>query len=345
MLTASLLTAGALIATALLTGAFRRYALSRSLIDVPNARSSHQVPTPRGGGLALVIVVLAVLGVMVWEGSMRPGVGLALGGAGLIVAIVGFLDDHAHVAARWRLLGHFLAAGWGLYWLGGLPAIVLWQAPVDLGLAGHLLAAVFLVWLLNLYNFMDGINGIAGIELITASLGGMLVGAVAGVQQAYLLLAVLIASGLGFLVWNFPQARIFMGDACSGFVGLVLGLVAVWQGLLQAELFIAWVILLGAFLVDATLTLLRRILRGDPFYEAHRSHAYQFASRHYGSHTPVSLAFGVINLAWLMPVAALAAASALPALAALAIGWAPLVFLALYFKAGQPETATPSHSP
>ncbi|MYL25276.1 MULTISPECIES: MraY family glycosyltransferase [Halomonadaceae] len=337
MSTQPLLIMGAFIVTTVLTGAFRRYALSRSLIDVPNARSSHQVPTPRGGGLAVVIVVLAALALMPWSASLEPRVGIALGGAGLIVASVGFLDDHAHVAARWRLLGHFLAAGWGLYWLGGLPAIVLWQAPVDLGLAGHLLAAVFLVWLLNLYNFMDGINGIAGIELITVALGGMIVGAVAGVQQADLLLAVLIASGLGFLAWNFPQARIFMGDACSGFLGLVLGLIAVWQGLLQAELFIAWVILLGTFLVDATLTLLRRILRGEPFYEAHRSHAYQVASRHYGSHAPVSLAFGLINLLWLTPMALLLLKTTVPPALILTAAFAPLVIIALWFRAGASE--------
>ena len=273
MPTPGLLILGALVATLLLTGGFRRYAIARSLIDIPNDRSSHEVPTPRGGGLALVIVVLAALGLLLWSGAMGPSVFAALAGAGLVVAVVGFLDDHAHVAARWRLLGHFLAAGWGLYWLGGLPEIVLWQQPVDLGLAGHLIAAVFLVWLLNLYNFMDGINGIAGIELVTVALGGLVLAGVTGVWDAGLLLAVLIAGGLGFLVWNFPNARIFMGDACNGFLGLILGLIAVWQGALQPELFMAWVILLGTFLVDATLTLLRRIVRGEAFYEAHRSHA------------------------------------------------------------------------
>ncbi|MEQ6886670.1 glycosyltransferase family 4 protein [Salicola sp. Rm-C-2C1-2] len=337
MLTPGLLILGSLVATLLLTGGFRRYALSRSLIDIPNARSSHEVPTPRGGGLALVSVALVALVALVGLGDISTPVFLALGGAGLVVAVVGFLDDHAHVPARWRLLGHFLAAGWGLYWLGGLPEIVLWQQPVDLGLAGHLIAAVFLVWLLNLYNFMDGINGIAGIELVTVALGGLVVASIAGIWDAGLLLAVLIAGGLGFLVWNFPHARIFMGDACSGFLGLVLGLIAVWQGALQPELFMAWVILLGTFLVDATLTLLRRILRGEAFYEAHRSHAYQFASRHYASHTPVSLAVGLINLAWLTPLAVLAVTSSLPVLLVLVVAWVPLVVLAVWFKAGAAE--------
>jgi len=329
-----LLMAGSCIATLLLTGAFRRYALARSLIDVPNPRSSHEVPTPRGGGLALVIVVLAALGILAWMRSIPTPVLLSLGGAGLLVALVGFLDDLAHVPARWRLAGHFLAAGWGLYWLGGLPEIVLWRDPVDLGLGGHLVAAVFLVWLLNLYNFMDGINGIAGIELITVAMGGLLVAVFSGFREADPLLAVLIAGGLGFLVWNFPHARIFMGDACSGFLGLVLGLIAVWQGLLKPDLFMAWIILLSTFLVDATLTLLRRILRGKTFYQAHRGHAYQFAARHYGSHTTVSLAAGLINLAWLTPMALLAASSSVPSLLALVVAWIPLLILALRFEAG-----------
>ena len=337
MLSSALLILGSLVATVLLTGGFRRYALSRSLIDIPNARSSHDVPTPRGGGLALVIVALVALVVLVGLGDISTPVFLALGGAGLAVAVVGFLDDHAHVPARWRLLGHFLAAGWGLYWLGGLPEVVLWQQPVDLGLAGDLMGAVSLVWLLNLYNFMDGINGIAGIELVTVALGGLVVASIAGIWDAGLLLTVLIAGGLGFLVWNFPFARIFMGDACSGFLGLVLGLIAIWQGSLQPELFMAWVILLGTFLVDATLTLLRRIVRGEAFYEAHRSHAYQFASRHYGNHTPVSLAVGLINLAWLTPMAVLAVISSLPVLLVIVVAWVPLVVLAVWFKAGAAE--------
>ena len=337
MPTPGLLILASLLATFVLTGLFRRYAIARSLLDIPNARSSHESPTPRGGGIALVAVVLVALLLLCTSGAMQGEVALGLGGAGLLVAGIGYLDDLGHIAARWRLLGHFMAACWGLYWLGGLPEIVLWQTPLDLGLAGHLIAAVFLVWLLNLYNFMDGINGIAGIELVTVALGGLVLGGFAGVGSGWLLLAVLMACGVGFLVWNFPRARIFMGDACSGFLGLLLGLVAVWQGALEPGLFVAWVLLLGVFLVDATFTLIRRVLRGDAFYEAHRSHAYQFAARRSGSHTPVSLAVGAINLLWLLPWAVVVATGLLPVLVALAVAWLPLVALALWFRAGSLE--------
>ena len=337
MLFPSLVTAGSLITTFLLTAALQRYSFSRGLVDFPNSRSSHEAPTPRGGGLSVVVPVLVALGVMVLHGTILTKTGLALGAGGLIVATVGFMVDHTHVPVLPRLLSHFLAASWGLYWLGGLPEVVLWKEPIDLGLAGHIAGCVFLVWMLNLYNFMDGINGIAGIELITVAIGGLVVSNLAGVHDANMLLAVLIATGLGFLVWNFPQARIFMGDACSGFLGLLIGLIAVWQGLIKADLFMAWVILLGTFIVDATLTLIRRILQGHPFYEPHRTHAYQVASRHYGSHVPVSLGVGFINLVWLTPMAMLSVISTLPAMVVLGLAWTPLVLLALHFRAGQQE--------
>lgn len=337
MLTPAPLIAVSLLATLMLTGAFRHLALSHGVIDVPTPRSSHHQPTPRGGGVALIMVVLVALAALAWHGDIRPQVFLALGGAGVLVAAVGLLDDLRPIPTFWRLLWHFTGAVWGLYWLGGLPEIVLWQQPVDLGLIGNLLAVVVLVWGLNLYNFMDGINGIATIELITVALGGLLAGAYAGVWEASLLLKILVSSGLGVLFWNFPNARVFMGDGCSGFLGLSIGLIAVWQGMLQPELLMAWVILMGVFVVDATLTLLRRILRGEPFDQPHCTHAYQVAARYYASHTPISLAVGAINLVWLTPMAVLAVVSPLPLLLVLIVAWAPLVALALWFKAGAAE--------
>jgi len=156
----------------LLTWMLRRYALSRSLMDIPNARSSHSVPTPRGGGVAIVLAYLAVLPLVGYQGWLSWPLVVGLMGTGALVAVIGFLDDHGHIAARWRLLAHFMAAAWLLAWLPELPRLALLGTSFDLGLIGYVLAAVMLVWLLNLYNFMDGIDGIASVEAIAVCVGG-----------------------------------------------------------------------------------------------------------------------------------------------------------------------------
>ena len=324
-----------------LTALLRRYALARSLLDVPNARSSHSLPTPRGGGVAIVVAFLAGLCLAFFAGlGIAAELFYALLGAGLGIALLGFLDDHGHIAARWRLLGHFLAAAWALYWLGGLPPLAVFGGLLQLSWIGHVLAAFYLVWLLNLYNFMDGIDGIASVEAICVCLGGAILYALLETSLLTdLPLLMLAAAVLGFLLWNFPPARIFMGDAGSGFLGIVLGVLSLQAAWTNPLLLWAWLILLGVFIVDATLTLLRRLLRGEKVYEAHRSHAYQYASRRFGRHLPVTMAVAALNLVWLLPLAMLVAAGWLDGLLGVLIAYAPLVVLAWRFDAGRAEAA------
>ncbi|MFI3197119.1 MAG: glycosyltransferase family 4 protein [Methylococcaceae bacterium] len=334
----------ALILVAVLTGLLRRYALAASLLDMPNARSSHSVPTPRGGGLSIVMVFLLGLPVLSALGVLATNTLWALVGAGVWVALVGFLDDHGHIPARWRLLAHFIGAAWGLYGLGGLPPLV-FSLPtsldvysIDLGWAGQILGLFYLVWLLNLYNFMDGIDGLASIEAITVCLGGALLyllgSETGGLWVTPVLLAMTVA---GFLFWNFPPARIFMGDAGSGFLGMVLGLFSIQAAWIAPQFFWSWLILLGVFIVDASWTLARRFLNGEKVYEAHRSHAYQKASRYYRSHKTVSLVIGVINVCWLTPLALGVGLADFNALLGLALAYLPLIVLAIYFNAGARE--------
>jgi Fuc2NAc and GlcNAc transferase len=323
----------------MLTAGLRLYALSRSLMDVPNARSSHTQPTPRGGGMAIVASFLLALCVAFFAGmGVDADAFYALSGAGVVIALLGFLDDHGHIAARWRLLGHFAAAAWALFWLKGLPPFQLFGHLVDLGWLGYLLASLYLVWLLNLYNFMDGIDGIASIEAISVCLGGVLMYGLLGYLDRLLLPLLLAAAVAGFLFWNFPPARIFMGDAGSGFLGIVLGILSLQAAWRDASLLWGWLILLGVFVVDATFTLLRRLLRGDKVYEAHRSHAYQYASRHFGRHLPVTLAVAAINLFWLLPIA-LWVVSGGEGLLGVLFAYAPLLILAVKFHAGELEQA------
>lgn len=331
------LLAAAFVLSAAMTYALRLYALKVDLLDVPNARSSHDRPTPRGGGVAVVAVVL-VTGLWFWfTAELKAGMAAGLLGGGALVAAVGYLDDHADVPARWRLAAHITAAVWVVAWTSPLPPLPLPGVELPLGWVGAVLAVPAIVWVLNLYNFVDGIDGIAGVEAVTvAATGGALLwwGDSAGLAMVC---ATVASASLGFLIWNWPPAKIFMGDVGSGFLGFLFGALAVVgfaEGALPPWV---WLILLGAFIVDATWTLVRRILRGERFYEAHRSHAYQRAARHYGSHLPVTVAVGAINLVWLAPLAWVAAAWPQWGIVLLAVAWMPLMLLCLYFRAGMPE--------
>ena len=328
----------ALFASLVLTGLLRRYALAASLLDIPNERSSHSLPTPRGGGVAIVIIFLLGIVLFFKLGLLSTATLCAFLGAGAWVAVVGFIDDHQHIPARWRLLAHFIAAAWGLFWIGVAPLSLSNTVTIELGWIGAILGAFYLVWLLNLYNFMDGIDGLASIEAITVCVGGVLLTVLgAGVSNQVYVLLLLIAAVSGFLIWNYPPAKIFMGDAGSGFLGLILGLFSLQAAWQVPQFFWSWLILLGVFIVDATWTLVQRFLRGEKVYEAHRSHAYQFASRYYSSHTTVSLAVAAINIGWLLPMALWVGLGSLNGLLGLVIAYLPLLFLAVHFKAGLAE--------
>ncbi|WP_205891532.1 MraY family glycosyltransferase [Pseudomonas syringae] len=322
-----------------LTLYLRHYALHQKLLDVPNSRSSHSVPTPRGGGVAFVLTYLVFLIIAWWFSKIDISILISSAGAGALVAVIGFIDDHRHIAARWRLLGHFTAALLVIAPLGAFPTIVVAGFEFNPGVMGLLLSAVYLVWMLNLYNFMDGIDGIAAVEAVTTCLGMALL--YFTTQHVDLILAPLLLATCvaGFLVLNFPPAKIFMGDAGSGFLGIVLAGFSLHAAFREPELIWPWLIMMGVFIVDATFTLLRRLLRGDKVYEAHRSHAYQFASRQVGKHLPVTICVGLINLFWLLPIAFSVVRLDLPGLAGVVLAYVPLVLLAIKYHAGALEGA------
>lgn len=334
-LSASFLIIGVGLLAALLTWLMRRYALSSRFLDWPNARSSHTVPTPRGGGVAIVAAFL--IGVLASGLVFDVALPWRLIEAGIGVATVGLIDDRGHIPARWRLLAHFVCAGWILHSVG-IPPLDWLNSTIDLGAFGALLAILYLVWMLNLYNFMDGIDGIAGVEALTAGMGGALAYTLAGgsLIGGGLPAALLAAAAAGFLVWNFPPARIFMGDVGSGFLGLMLGAISLQAAVERPVLLWCWLVLLGVFVVDATVTLVRRMLRREQVYEAHRSHAYQHASREFEAHRPVTLAVAAINLFWLLPWAISIACGYVGGVVGLVAAYIPLLMLAFKFKAGLP---------
>lgn len=324
------------------TGRFRRYALIRQLLDHPNIRSSHAEPTPRGGGVAIVGTVLFLLIILVARGSLPWPLVIAALGGGAAVAFVGFRDDLAPIRPRWRLLGHFAAAAWALAWIPTLPALPAFGQEYHLGWIGYALAALYIVWLINLTNFMDGIDGIASIEVVTVSAGGVALHLIAGPEGTRWLVPLLLGSATaGFLVWNWPPAKIFMGDAGSGFLGFMLAVISLDVATEASPLYWSWVILLGAFVVDATTTLIRRTLRGKKASEAHRSHAYQHAAVNYRSHTTVTLAVAAINVGYLFPIALAVALGRLDGPLGAVVAYTPLVVLAFRLRAGIDHSASP----
>src|SRR5690606_16038582 len=275
------------------TLAARRYAIGRELLDHPGERRSHVVATPRGGGIGIVLAMLVAVGMLAWIDPAQS-VAMALAGAGLLlVAGIGWLDDHRPLAPWPRLAVHTVAAG--------LLAVVAWRSG---GLAAALPAFVLAMVLVNIWNFMDGIDGIASLQGLVVA-GGLAL--LAGDPASRWIALAVAAACLGFLPLNVLRARIFLGDVGSGALGyaLALAMVLVATGEGRAPSPATWVLVLlppSAFLLDASLTLGTRILRGERWWTPHVGHLYQRLARAIGAHLPVTLAYA----AWAVAAIALA---------------------------------------
>lgn len=307
--------------TVFLTHAVRVRAERLRLLDVPNARSAHAKPTPRGGGIAIAGTVLMLSAAWaLFRGEAMLVLPLLVSGAA--AATVGFVDDRHGVRWQVRLTVHVVA----------VAVIVL---PSAMSSQSHeiwvpMLVAPLLVlagsWAVNLFNFMDGIDGIASTEGAFISIGGLLILLGIGAPSCYATpLAICGASCLGFLVWNRPHAKIFMGDVGSVFLGVWLFGLGVLSSACTGISLWMWVILWGSFGADATCTLIRRAASGARWHEAHRAHAYQRLSRRWGSHGKVTVLFTVVNLVWLLPMAWLAARHAAWGPWVAVAAWTPLV--------------------
>jgi len=332
-----MLVIAAFVLSAGITGLMRVYAQQANLLDVPNQRSSHRVATPRGGGISIVVVFLGALTGLYLFGQLPADVFSSLTVGGVLVAGIGFADDHGHIPAKWRFLVQIIAATFAVAMLGGLPKIQLGEMHVNFGMAGDATAIVFTVWLINLYNFMDGIDGIAAIETLCIAGGAFVILLVGDSGYISILLAVFAATASGFLVWNWPPAKIFMGDVGSGFIGFILAAFAISYSSLGLLPIWSWLILAGVFVVDSTITLVTRVINGEEWYSAHNNHAYQKASRRLKGHRPVTLIVLGINLLWLLPIAWFASARPDFGWWLTIIAWMPLISLSLFLKAGRPE--------
>jgi Fuc2NAc and GlcNAc transferase len=280
--------------SAFLTGRVMRYAVRSSLLDIPNARSSHEVPTPRGGGLAIVIVIALATCMSVFIAGTQVSHAICLLFAIVAYGVLGWQDDKHDLSALSRFLVQVLVAlSCTLYliWSGIMlmPATIIEFILV-------FLAVLWITWLVNLYNFMDGIDGISGVE--TLVLGVVVSYWFASLAMPGLAVISIAAAGaaLGFLRWNWSPAKIFMGDVGSLALGGFFAIIALIGHYSAGIPFSAFTVLYAVYLVDATITLLGRMMRKEKWWQAHRSHYYQRAVQSGLSHAQVSLGIMLINI-------------------------------------------------
>jgi len=312
-----------------------------SKMDIPNERSSHITPTPRGGGIAFVTTSLIGFLLLLLNDALNATELFALCCAGSIVAIAGHLDDRQKISgATVRLVLHAISAVILIIGVGIPSELALFDQTVNTGIIGSILGVVYLVWLLNLFNFMDGTDGIAASEAIFVVLAGAFLSyhvlSDANHSAAAITLA---ASTFGFILYNWSPAKIFMGDVGSGFLGIVIGGLSLIAANQDRELLWVWIILLAAFVSDATVTLIRRLLRKQKPHVAHRSHAYQHLAIGLNSHAKVALLVLAVNIAWLLPIAFLVADKQVAGTTGVIIAYVPLLIAALAFGAGK-DSAT-----
>ncbi len=312
-----------------------RYQHTKNILVTPNHRSSHEIPTPTGGGIAFAFSSLIMFVGLKYFDLIPLNNFLMLFIPGLVIATVGFVDDINPISAVFRLMLHFAIV---LFIVSCLNGDIFFEFNL-FGLFNKWIKYFFIIfylcWLLNLYNFMDGIDGLAASQAIfVCSAAGIMY----WLNNDLVLLSApltLVAAVSSFLIWNIPPAKIFMGDAGSGFLGISLGTLSLQAATIKSEYFVSWLILLAVFIIDATVTLIRRLIQGEQIFEAHRSHAYQHAAIFFKGHLPVTLSVAFMNIIWLLPIAILVGLNKIPAFLGLIVAYIPLIILAIYFKAGQ----------
>jgi UDP-N-acetylmuramyl pentapeptide phosphotransferase/UDP-N-acetylglucosamine-1-phosphate transferase len=298
------------------------------VLDHPNERSLHEYPTPRGGGLAILIAIL-VCGAM--ASLFHPVGGLAeITLSIFVVAIMSFLDDRYSVPPIYRFLAHGIAAAgiiYGGFYLQRLEILgATWHWS---NVAGSLFSALFIVWMINLYNFMDGMDGFAG-GMAVSGFGVMAVMGWMAEHDAFFAISLIIATAsAGFLFFNFPPAKIFMGDVGSSTLGLLAAALSIWGA--RDGIFPFWVAILifSPFIFDATVTLLRRLFQGEIVWKPHKSHYYQKLAQAGWGHRKTVLVEYAIMIGCGITALSCVRATATTQMAVLA-GW--ILFYFLFFS-------------
>ncbi|MCG3692894.1 MraY family glycosyltransferase [Aliarcobacter butzleri] len=269
-----------LLISFLLTYFIKNYMIKKSLVASVNERSSHTVPTPHGGGIAIAITWFIGLFYIYFIGEIENSLFYALL-FGAVISIVSFFDDIYELSPKLRLIIQAIVAIGGLYFLGGFEALTFGIFDIQNPIFTNIFAFFMIIWFINLYNFLDGINGYAGSEAIFLSLAGFILFG----GNHFLVLAVAV---LGFLYWNWNKAKIFMGDVGSTLLGYNVAIFTIYYANQEPTNFWIWIILFSVYWFDATLTLIRRKLNKERLSQAHKKHAYQRLTQAGWSHYKVT---------------------------------------------------------
>lgn len=262
--------------------------IKRALLATVNERSSHTVPTPHGGGIAIVVTWFMGLIYLHINEQIDTTLFYALA-IGFIISIVSFFDDIFELSAKFRLMFQSIVALMAIQILGGLDSIDFGLFSIENQIITNIFAFLMIIWFINLYNFLDGINGYAGSQAIFLALAGFIFFG----GNHFLVLAVAV---LGFLFWNYNKAKIFMGDVGSTLLGYNVAIFTIYYANQEPANFWIWIILFGLFWFDATLTLVRRKRNGEKLSKAHKKHAYQRLTQAGWSHFKVTNYSIIINV-------------------------------------------------
>ncbi len=272
----------------IVTIVIKQIATKKNILDTPNERSSHVIPTPRGGGLAIVIGWFLGLFYFYFLGKLDKFLFLALI-SGIIIVIIGILDDIYNIKPIIRIIGQSVSVILALFFLGGLKSFDIGIYKLEIYWLITPLAFIGMIWLINLYNFLDGIDGYASMQAIFLSFSFFYFTS----GNYYLVLA---AATLGFLIWNWQPAKIFMGDVGSTLLGFNFGVFAIYEQNENSIPIIVFLILTSLFWFDASLTLIRRFRNNEKLTEAHKRHAYQRIVQYGFSHKKTVIFAFSINL-------------------------------------------------
>ncbi|WP_419678509.1 MraY family glycosyltransferase [Aliarcobacter lanthieri] len=254
--------------------------IKKSFVASVNERSSHTIPTPHGGGIALAITWFIGLFYLYFSNQIDINLFYALL-FGVVISIVSFFDDIYELSPKLRLLVQAIVAIGGLYFLGGFETLTFGIFDIQNPIFTNIFAFFLIIWFINLYNFLDGINGYAGSEAVFLSFAGFILFS----GNHFLVLAVAV---LGFLYWNWNKAKIFMGDVGSTLLGYNIAIFTIYYANQEPTNFWIWIILFGIYWFDATLTLIRRKLNKERLSQAHKKHAYQRLTQAGWSHYKVT---------------------------------------------------------